>query len=137
MFRSFPNLVATVAGNLYELKELSGPLLLRHVPCDPKRSPTASNNGDSVALTGGTIPANGSCTVTVNVEATSIGTHVNTLGTVTSTNAGVTGPATATLTVAGVMQQVPTLSNWALTVRAGLLAIAGGWARSRRRLNCQ
>jgi hypothetical protein len=54
---------------------------------------------------------------------------------VTSTNDGNSGPATATLIVTGIMQQVPTLSEWALILLAGLLAIGGGgWAPARRRM---
>src|SRR5437868_1908374 len=41
-------------------------------------SVTAANNGASVALANGTIPASGSCTVTVNVSAAA-GSYANTL----------------------------------------------------------
>ena len=37
------------------------------------RGEPAANNGNSVALSGGTIPASGSCTVTVNVTAAAAG----------------------------------------------------------------
>jgi uncharacterized repeat protein (TIGR01451 family) len=95
----------------------------------------ATNNGNSAALIGGTIPASGSCTVTVSVTAISIGAYVNTTGIVTSTNGGNAGPAMATLVVPDVIQPVPTLSQWALIVLAGLLAITGGgWAPTRRRM---
>src|SRR5205085_7361268 len=40
---------------------------------------TAANNGTSVALSGGTIPAAGSCTVTVNVTSATSGTYNNTI----------------------------------------------------------
>jgi uncharacterized repeat protein (TIGR01451 family) len=93
----------------------------------------AANSGNSVALTGGTIPASGSCTVTVNVMAIFVGNYVNTTGPVTSTNGGNAGTATAALSVPGVIQQVPTLSQWALILLAGLLAIAGGARTSARR----
>jgi uncharacterized repeat protein (TIGR01451 family) len=55
-----------------------------------------------VALSGGTIPAGGSCTVTVNVTSATLGTHTNTIaaGALTTTNAGAsTAAATDTLTV--------------------------------------
>jgi uncharacterized repeat protein (TIGR01451 family) len=63
---------------------------------------TAANNGNTLQLAGGTIPAGGSCTVTVNVASATSGSYVNTLaiGSVTSTNAGSNGVAgSGTLTV--------------------------------------
>jgi hypothetical protein len=94
----------------------------------------ALNNGNSVALTGGTIPGNGSCAVTVNVTVNAVGTYVNTTGTVTSTNAGNAGPGVGTLTVPGATTPIPTLSGWALILLAGLLALAGfGRVAARRR----
>lgn len=56
----------------------------------------------TVTLTGGSVPANGSCMISVVVTAASCGSHINTLAagalqTSTGTNAG---PALATLTVA-------------------------------------
>ena len=60
---------------------------------------TAAANGPNVALSGGTIPANGSCTVTVNVTATL--TSVNTIAVgALSTSAGTSATAaSATLVV--------------------------------------
>ena len=51
---------------------------------------TAANNGTSVALSGATIPASGSCTVTVNVTSAVAATYNNTIaiGALTTTNAG-------------------------------------------------
>ena len=62
---------------------------------------TAGNNGSSVALSGGSVPANGSCTVTVNVTSAAAGPYANTSGGVSSVETGVAGPASnaATLTV--------------------------------------
>jgi hypothetical protein len=63
---------------------------------------TAAAAGGSVALSGGTIPAGGSCTVTVNVTSGTIGVHTNTIaaGGLTTTNAGAsTVAASDTLTV--------------------------------------
>jgi hypothetical protein len=75
----------------------------------------------------------GSCTVTINVTALAMGPYLNTTGTVTSTNDGNSGPATATLIVPGIMQAAPTLSEWALVLLVGLLTIVGGgWASARR-----
>src|SRR6185437_14798784 len=59
-----------------------------------------------VALSGATIPASGSCTVTVNVQAAAAGSYPNTLnaGDITTTNAGAnTASASATLNVLGVL----------------------------------
>ena len=63
---------------------------------------TAVASGGSVALSGGTIPASGSCTVTVSVTSSTAGSYTNTIavGAVTSTNAGSnSAAASATLTV--------------------------------------
>jgi len=51
---------------------------------------TAAANGGSAALTGGTIPAGGSCTVTVNITSNTAGTHTNIIaaGGLTTSNAG-------------------------------------------------
>ncbi len=61
---------------------------------------TAAASGTSVALAGGTIPANGSCTVTVQQSAAAAGSYLNTIaaGDLTTTNGGSnTTAATATL----------------------------------------
>jgi uncharacterized repeat protein (TIGR01451 family) len=63
---------------------------------------TAAAGGGSVALSGGAIPASGSCTVTVNVTSATAGAHANTIpaGGLSTTEGGAnTSPATATLTV--------------------------------------
>ncbi|MDH4226694.1 MAG: DUF11 domain-containing protein [Deltaproteobacteria bacterium] len=63
---------------------------------------TAAAGGGSVALSGATIPAGGSCTLTVTVTSATTGSYTNTIaaGNVTTTNAGAnTGAASATLTV--------------------------------------
>ncbi len=63
---------------------------------------TATAGGGSVALSGGTVPANGSCTVTVNVTGNTPGAQANTIpvGAGISTNAGANNAAAnATLTV--------------------------------------
>jgi uncharacterized repeat protein (TIGR01451 family) len=61
---------------------------------------TANTNGNSLSLSGGTIPANGSCTVTVNVTSTAAGAYTNTINSVATTNAGSSGSASGTLSVA-------------------------------------
>lgn len=61
---------------------------------------TAAANGGSVALSGGTIPANGSCTVTVNVTTTQTVTNTVAAGGLTVNGGGSNGnDATATLTL--------------------------------------
>ena len=60
---------------------------------------TAAANGSSLALSGGTIPASGSCTLTVVVTSAVAGSYLNSTGSVTTTNAGSGTAATATLTV--------------------------------------
>ncbi len=60
---------------------------------------TGNAGANQLTLTGGTVPASGSCTVTVSVRSPSAGTFNNSTGTVTSTNAGSGTAASATLTV--------------------------------------
>ncbi len=63
----------------------------------PTFAPAAGNT--SVSFSGGTVAASGTCTVTVDVTATTAGAKVNTTGNVTSTNGGTGGTGTDTLTV--------------------------------------
>ena len=90
---------------------------------------TAVSNGPSVALSGGMVPASGSCTVTVNVTSNVAGVYVNHTGPVTTANAGAAAESTGTLTVNGVAPTptvpVPTLSGWMLILISGLLALLG------------
>ena len=61
---------------------------------------TGATAGSGVlSLTGGTIPASGSCLVRVTVTSPDTAEYVNSTGTVTTSNAGTFGPATATLNV--------------------------------------
>lgn len=61
---------------------------------------TAANNGNSVELAGGTIPASGSCTVTVNVTSATAGNYINNTGTISRDGPPTTiSAASATLTV--------------------------------------
>lgn len=62
---------------------------------------TAAGGGGSVALSGGTIPASGSCTVTVSVTSAAAGSYPNSIpaGGVTSANAGSNASASATVTL--------------------------------------
>jgi len=62
---------------------------------------TAFDNGNSVQLSGATIPANSSCTVTVNVTSVIGAVYTNSTGTVTTANTASAAAATAVLTVTG------------------------------------
>lgn len=64
---------------------------------------SASTGGSTVTLTQGSIPADGSCTVTVPVTAPDGGNYVNSLiaGSLDTNNGSNAAPAVATLTVAG------------------------------------
>ena len=61
---------------------------------------TATDGGNSISLTGASIPVNGTCTVSVLVLASNGGPHTNST-TVTSTNGGTGNTATNTLDVSG------------------------------------
>ncbi len=56
-------------------------------------------NDTAIRLTGGTLAANASCTVSMNVQGTAEGDKINTTTRVTSTNGGSGDPASATLWV--------------------------------------
>jgi uncharacterized repeat protein (TIGR01451 family) len=62
----------------------------------------ASAGGGSVSLTGGSIAPASSCTVSVDVTGTTVGTFTDGTGAVSSTNGGTGNTATAALTVAAV-----------------------------------
>ena len=73
---------------------------------------TAATNGNSIALANGTIPANGNCSVVVNVIGTSTGSSINHTGAVTSTNASAGSDASAILTVTnGALLPAPTVTK--------------------------
>jgi uncharacterized repeat protein (TIGR01451 family) len=61
---------------------------------------TATAGSGSVSLTGGTIPINSSCVVSVNVTSSVGGSYLNSTGPVSTTNGGTGNPASATLSVA-------------------------------------
>jgi len=67
--------------------------------CGGTFSPALAAGGTAVNLSGGTVAANGTCTITVAVTSTTLGNAVNTTGNVTSTNGGAGNTATATLNV--------------------------------------
>lgn len=62
---------------------------------------SASNNGNTLQLSGATIPAGSSCMVTVNVTSALGGAYTNSTGAVTTINTASAAAATATLTVIG------------------------------------
>jgi uncharacterized repeat protein (TIGR01451 family) len=72
---------------------------------------TAVANGTALALSGGNIPANATCDITVNVKTLSLTstTHTNPSFTVTTTNAGTATVPAAVLTITGLNS--PTISK--------------------------
>jgi uncharacterized repeat protein (TIGR01451 family) len=82
------------------------------------------------------LSAGQSCTITVLVLGPTPGVFVNTTSTVTATGAPPGGPASATLTVLGLVSvTIPALGLWQLIAFATLLALLGGWASRRRVVN--
>ncbi|MEV4626673.1 ice-binding family protein, partial [Micromonospora sp. NPDC049523] len=72
---------------------------------------TATAGSGTISLAGATLAANGSCTFSVNVRATTSGTKVNTSGPVDSTESGPGAPASATVTVAAPVIAPPTIAK--------------------------
>ncbi len=70
--------------------------------CGGTFTPVIAAGGTALNLSGGTIGAGGSCTITVNVTSSTLGAAVNTTGAVSSTNSGTGNTASATLTVASI-----------------------------------
>lgn len=70
--------------------------------CTGTVSPGGTAGDTALNLTGGTIPAFGTCTITVNVIGTGPGTKTNTASGVSSTQTGAAGqPATAAIDIIG------------------------------------
>ena len=92
---------------------------------------TAATGGDTVTLSGGSIPGSsgstaGTCTVTVAVSAATAGTFVNTLavGDLETSNGSNAAPSIATLTVVPVAAPgIPTLSWWGLIASVLLMGL--------------
>lgn len=113
--------------------------------CGGGSTVTAAAGGNSVSLPSGrTIPANGSCTVSVNVTAALLGSYVNTLpiAALQTSNGNNLAPASATLTVLAQVPPgvtpaaaaaVPTFSDWVLVLLSAALASVG-LAGMRRRM---
>ncbi len=74
---------------------------------------TAVSGSSTVTLTGGSIPADGSCTVTVGVTSPNAGTFINSIasGALQTSNGGNTAPAVATLTVNAPGNSPPTVNK--------------------------
>ena len=79
---------------------------------------TAAAGGTSLVLSGGTIPASGSCTVSVTVTSATAGSYVNSTGAVTSTNAADGTAASATLTVTAISASLSTVTANPTTILA-------------------
>ena len=114
--------------------------------CGGGTTVVAAAGANTVNLPSGrTIPANGSCTVTVNVTAPLVGSYVNTLpiNALQTSNGSNPAPAVATLLVLnqlppgpnqGTATAVPTLSAWLLMALSAALAAFGfAWMRSQAR----
>ncbi len=73
----------------------------------------ADAGGSTITLSGGAIPANGSCTVTVDVTAADAGSYINSIpaGGLKTTGGDNSAPAVSTLTAVPVAGVAPTLSK--------------------------
>ncbi len=67
--------------------------------CGGTFTPAATAGGTALNLSGASIPAGISCTITVNVTSTTLGTATNTTGNVTSNEGGAGNAASADLSV--------------------------------------
>ncbi|HWW60543.1 MAG TPA: hypothetical protein VN181_04165, partial [Thermoanaerobaculia bacterium] len=85
---------------------------------------------DALSLSGGTIPANGSCTVTVRVVTLNPGSYQNVLpaGSVTSANAAPNAAAVTGTLSAAVAEAIPALDGRALLALALLLGVVAVFA---------
>jgi hypothetical protein len=98
--------------------------------CGGVGPPLAVAGGSTVTLPAGrSIPANGSCTLTVDVTAAVGGSYIDTLlaGALVTSNGNNAGPAVASLTVIPppLAASIPTLSEWAMIMMAALLFLFG------------
>ncbi|MBZ5507915.1 MAG: DUF11 domain-containing protein [Acidobacteriia bacterium] len=89
---------------------------------------TATAGSGSISLSGGTLAAASSCTLSADVTGSATGTYNNTSGAVSSTNGGTGNTASATLTIAtadmtitkthtGKFTRGQTGANWIITVK--------------------
>ena len=91
----------------------SGVVVSDHASTTCGGTVTANAGGSTVTLAGGSIPADGSCTVTVDVTAPSAGSFINSLraGALQTSNGGNSAPAVATLTVNAPANAPPTINK--------------------------
>lgn len=114
--------------------------------CGGGTTVTAISGASTVTLPiGRSIPANGSCTMSVTVTAALAGSYVNTLSVAAlqTSNGSNPAPAVATLTASALVPPVvvpvaavavPVLSDWLLAMLTVALAVAGiAWMRRRTR----
>ncbi|GAP40069.1 DUF7507 domain-containing protein [Flexilinea flocculi] len=78
----------------------------------------ASEGGNTLSYTGGSIPANGTCSVSVVVKATSSGSLTNTSSEVTAVNSDPGGASSDVLTVIAVADLGITKTDGVLTVKS-------------------
>ena len=131
--------VATLTGSLTD--NLPAGVVVASVPnatttCSGAAPPAAVAGGSAVSLlAGASIPANGSCSLSVSVTSALAGTYVNTIpvGALVTSAGNNLAPAIATLNVVAVVVPpvppvaatgVPTLSMWALILMTMMLTIA-------------
>ena len=136
------NANATIATlNAALVDTLPAQVLIAAVPnasttCGGAGAPVAVAGGSTVTLPAGrTIPANGSCTLSVNVTSAVVGAYINTIpiGALVTSNGNNAVAANATLTVTALAAiPIPTMSEWAMIMLAGMMAIAGFAALRRR-----
>ncbi|CAN5313647.1 hypothetical protein BH11PSE11_BH11PSE11_34600 [soil metagenome] len=93
---------------------------------------TAVPGSGSVSLAGANIPMLGSCTFSVNVTGTTAGLKNNSVTTTPAYIVGGTATANASLTV-GSPSGIPSLSEWAMILLAGLLGVSAMTTLRRRR----
>jgi hypothetical protein len=91
----------------------------------------AGAGGQTVSYTGGSVPANATCTIFINVTASAYGVFNNVTSDLNSSR-GSSSPASASLSV-GVVS-VPSTSTWGLIVLMIMLGMAGIYYQSREGL---
>jgi hypothetical protein len=101
--------------------------------CGGVGPPVAVAGSSTVTLPAGrSIPAHGSCTLTVDVAVAVGGSYINTLlaNALVTTGGNNAAPAVATLTVVPLVAlpppgAIPTLSEWAMIMLAALVVLFG------------